>query len=224
MDPSAIYAETRLRTAALVRGLTPELLDSRVPATPEWTVNDVVSHLTGNVSNILDDKIDGLGTEPWTAEQVEERRGRTLEEVLAEWEQKAPKLEATLEARDLRLAFALAADLATHEQDIRGAAALPGARDSAAVALAAWAFAFTLGERLREQSLPPLRVRADDEDLLNGDADASATVKADRFELSRALTGRRSVRQIRALDWDGDPTPYLSTFSHFAPRDSDLVE
>lgn len=37
-------------------------------------------------------------------------------------------------------------------------------------------------------------------------------VEAARFELFRALTGRRSLGQIRRFSWDVDPEPYLRAF------------
>jgi hypothetical protein len=46
------------------------------------------------------------------------------------------------------------------------------------------------------------------------------------FEGLRALTGRRSLGQVQALDWTGDPAQYLPAFTWgpFRPAESDLVE
>jgi hypothetical protein len=53
-----------------------------------------------------------------------------------------------------------------------------------------------------------------------GDGVPQATVTAPPFELFRALSGRRSLDQIRDFSWDGDPEPYLGVFSPFeAPRE-----
>jgi hypothetical protein len=35
------------------------------------------------------------------------------------------------------------------------------------------------------------------------------------FELMRAIGGRRSVDQIKALDWDGDPDVWISSLALF---------
>jgi hypothetical protein len=37
--------------------------------------------------------------------------------------------------------------------------------------------------------------------------------------LFRALHGRRTVEQVRAMDWDGDPEPWLSAFFLFGPTE-----
>lgn len=56
-----------------------------------------------------------------------------------------------------------------------------------------------------------------------------ARVRAQPFELLRAVSMRRSVRQIRALDWDGDVDSLLSLLQSsltggYALPDADLVE
>ena len=83
MGNGAIYAETRERVAALVRSLSPDELHGVVPTTPAWSPRDIVGHLAGVASDAVTGTIGGLGTEPWTAVQVEARRAMTLEEVLA---------------------------------------------------------------------------------------------------------------------------------------------
>ncbi len=40
-----------------------------------------------------------------------------------------------------------------------------------------------------------------------------ADIVGGRFEMLRALTGRRSEEQIAAFDWDADYRPYLGAFS-----------
>jgi hypothetical protein len=52
----------------------------------------------------------------------------------------------------------------------------------------------------------------------------AATVSAEAFELFRAISGRRSADQIRAMAWDGDPEPYVSTVSPYPLPDRALIE
>jgi len=51
-------------------------------------------------------------------------------------------------------------------------------------------------------------------------------LETDSFTLHRVLTGRRSLGQIRALPWEGDPEPYLAVFdgSPLTPAAYDIVE
>ena len=65
---------------------------------------------------------------------------------------------------------------------------------------------------VRQRGLPALEVVLPDERVLVGEGPAAASVTLDRFEWMRAFGGRRSVDQIRALAWTGDPAPYLAVF------------
>lgn len=57
-----------------------------------------------------------------------------------------------------------------------------------------------------------------------GDGEPGATVKTNRFEFFRAMSGRRSPDQIRAYEWDGDPEPYIPFFYPYGIREEALVE
>lgn len=58
------------------------------------------------------------------------------------------------------------------------------------------------------------------------DVSPAGSLKIEPFELMRAMTGRRSIAQIKAYDWTVDPTPYLPLFGFgpFTIRAADLVE
>ena len=57
-----------------------------------------------------------------------------------------------------------------------------------------------------------------------GSEGVGASLRVSRFELFRALSGRRSPAQIRAWDWTGEPDPYLSMFAPYGVRADALVE
>jgi hypothetical protein len=170
-----------------------------------------------------DGRMDGAPGPAWSAFQVEHRRATPLDEVLGEWERRAPGLEAMISERGPAMGF-LVADVATHEQDVRGAVGVPGARDSAGMDASLQTFIAALDHKLREAGLPALQLVAANEEWTVGDGEVGATVTADRFELTRALVGRRSRAQVEAFAWTGDPAPYLDVLSVFPPCKADLVE
>lgn len=223
MDMGVIYRDTRLRFTDLLHSLSPEQLTQPLTACPRWTARDIAAHVTGNVANGLAGKLEGLGTDPWTAAQVEERKARTLEEVLAEWTEIGPAMEAHL-TQEPRFGTRLVADLATHEQDVRGGLHLPGGRDSAGLQTGLEAFIGSLGQRVRRAGMPALELRADGRRWIAGKGEPDAAVNASEFELFRALSGRRSARQIAALVWHGPGERYLDVFSHFPMPAQDIVE
>jgi uncharacterized protein (TIGR03083 family) len=207
------YAGGRARIRALVTDLDDARANVTVPACPNWRVRDVVGHVTGICADILAGNLDGVATDAWTERQVSARRDRPLADVVAEWDETGPQVEALLPSVPQDATRQLVADLATHEHDVRGALSAPGARDSSAVAVAMGFVVPNFLTAAAAREFPPLRVRADDEEWATEGAEPQATLCAERFELLRALTGRRSATQVRAMKWDGDPNRHLDAFT-----------
>ena len=228
-DIGAVYAEGRERISEIVTALDEEQQRTPVPACPEWTVHDVVAHLCGVCADILAGNLDGVATDPWTAEQVMKRRERPTPEVVAEWSELAPQVEANAGLFPVEAGKQWIADLTTHEHDIRGAVGQPGARESRGVDTALdFAVTFALDASLSGHGLPALRVVAGDCDWTVGGDEATTTLSSQsKFDVMRAVMGRRSRDQILAFDWTGgDPEIYLGafTFGPFTPPSQDLDE
>ncbi len=225
MGNGAIYAETRERVAALVRSLSPDELHGAVPTTPAWSVRDLVGHLAGVAADAVTGNIEGLGTDPWTAVQVDARREMSLEEVLAEWAGHSKIMEPVLDTAPPPV-LRMVADCYMHEQDIRGATGRPGGRDAAAIDVSFEIVLFGLGTRLDAAGLPGLRFRAGDREWVAGSSGPGATVTApDPYELLRCLYSRRSWAQVTALAWEGDdPQSYADTFGRFPFAERDIIE
>lgn len=225
MGYGAIYAETRERISELVRSLTPEELVAPVPTTPAWNTRDIVGHLAGVASDAVTGNIEGLGTDPWTAVQVDARRDMTLEEVLTEWAGHSKVMEPVLDTAPPPV-IRMIADCYLHEQDIRGAVGRPGARDAAAVDVSLDIVLYGLGTRLAAADLSGLRFRAGAREWVAGSSTPGATVTApDAYELLRCLYSRRSWAQVEALRWDGDePSRYRDTFGRFPFATQDIIE
>jgi uncharacterized protein (TIGR03083 family) len=228
-DIGSVYAAGRQRIVELAMSVDPHEQEAPVPACPGWSVHDVVAHLTGVCSDVLAGNIEGVTTEPWTHAQVVERRSRPLDEVVKEWSEVGPQVEAMAVHFPGRAAEQWVFDLTTHEQDIRGALARPGARDSDGLAVGL-DFLVTMGmaSSIAGRGLPPLRVKAVEREFVIGgdDADATNELEAAPFELFRAMAGRRSRSQIRAYAWTCDPDVYVPAFTYgpFTIRSTDLVE
>lgn len=238
-DLAAVYDETRQRISALVSALDEATLHTPAPATPGWTIRDVVAHLTGDLAALiagdlptsffgsLGDPAEVEKLNSWTDRMVVERRTRPVVEVLDEWATLTPKAWSLLGpgGEAAGLAFAdriLTTDIAVHEQDIYGALDVARERDCAALRIATATYVGVLGLRLTGQG--PVQFLTTEKTYQAGDGEPVASARVDRFELFRALSGRRSPDQIRAWDWTGDPEPYLSLFYLYGPRSQPLVE
>lgn len=213
----AVYGEGRQRIVDVVSGLTDEEANVPVPACPGWTVIDVLAHVTGVCADILAGNLDGVATDPWTEVQVAARRGRTIDDLVAEWSETAPQCEAMAEHFPERAAVQWVTDLTSHEHDIRGATMQSGGRDTAAVEVGL-DFVLTAGVNgsISTHGLAPLEVHAGDRSWTVGPPDivCDATLEGSAFELLRAFTGRRSITQLRRLNWSVDPEPYLPAFAY----------
>ena len=215
----------RARVTALLADLPEGAGHLAVPACPEWEVHDVLAHVSGVCVDILEGRIEGAGTDPWVAVQVEARRGVPVARLLDEWNEAAPQVEA------IAAGFGPAGaqwvfDFATHEQDLRGALGVPGGRDADSWSISLEFVMPAFHGRVAQLGLPALRVVCDDREWESPHGPSVETLRADRFELGRALTGRRSADQVRAFDWSADPEPYLAafTFGPFTQRADALVE
>jgi uncharacterized protein (TIGR03083 family) len=207
------YRTARLRITELVLALDDEDLTRAVPACPGWTVHDVVSHITGVADDAVHGRMDGVATEPWTAAQVDRGRGMSTVDLLERWTEQAPVFES------LPLPPQAVIDLTTHEQDIRGAVVQPGARDTDEVQ-----FAFELLARRAVEVRGGAGLRVETDGATYGPEDADCTLRGDRYDLFRAMMGRRSLAQLRALDWGGEPPAAIEEVVVFGPAPADIVE
>jgi len=226
MDNTQIWTAAQERTIALAAGLTPEQAETKVPATDAWTIRQLVSHMVGVDDDALKGDVDEELSEGWTAHHVADREGRSLPEVLEEWRGLTPKVQELIGSADEETAGNLTVDTYWHEQDLRTALDdAPAQKDDPALLLGLTAFAEGFGEKVKAKGLPAVKLVAGDWSTVAGEGDPQVTVIADRYELGRALSGRRSADQVRAFSWAGDPEPYLPIFSMFGDlRPTDLVE
>lgn len=216
--PSAVYRESRERLSAFVldvadRAATP------VPATPPWTVHDSIAHLTGVAEDLAAGWVPTGGpTAEWTAGHVERGRDLSVEELVRRWTKQAPAVEEMLDARPM---WPIPLDVGAHEQDVRIALGDRGARDTAVVtAGTTWL--------LRALRVPqPLVVRTELTEVRVGPEDGGGeplTLTTTTFEAFRWRLGRRSRRQLAAMDWSGDPESLLDSLCVFGPAEVDVLE
>ena len=223
-EPVVAYRETRERLSDFVLGLDDAATRAGVPACPGWSVQDVVSHLVGIVADLQDGRLEGVGTDEWTMAQVTSRRAGTIADVVEEWTRRAPELEAQVAGWPPAVASQLAADAAMHELDVRSAVGDRGARDTDGVAVAFDYYGRKLADRITEAGLPALTVDLGTGTVTFGDGAAGATLHAPRFEVLRAMGGRRSASQLLDYSWDGDAAPYVALMSSHGCREEPLVE
>ena len=211
-----MYRKTRERLTALVAGLDQVELGTPVPACPGWAVADVIGHLAAIPEDALAGRLTGPPSEEETAAQVVRFRGRPMAQTLAGWTEVAPRFEEIVATFKV---WPAVIDVATHEQDIRGAVGRPGARDTEVIKeMSGWLLA-----RLS----PPIRLRVtvgDTHIQVGPDGEPVLGLTTTWYEAFRWRMGRRSRDQLAALDWSGDPAPVLDHLVVFGPARADIIE
>ncbi len=238
-----VFEKVRHDVADLLRSLPREDLDRPVPATPGWRIRDVAAHLAADaayarVGNFPNEFFQAFGDEAavvtlneWTSTQLAERADAPLDALLDEWEEAAADVQKMMSGE---LAWpegmpwfsdrVLLTDLAVHQQDLFGALGQVGERESPQVKLGLNGYIVTMDFRLRSASGDAMRFEAGEKTWDVGGDIPTATVRATRFELFRAMSGRRSPEQIKAYDWDGDPEPFVAYFYPYGVRAEALDE
>ncbi|MBV8159410.1 MAG: hypothetical protein JO265_00655 [Acidimicrobiia bacterium] len=209
-----LYRQARLRIESLTADEPLDTLASVVPACPAWTVRDVIGHVVGVAEDLFAGHVGRFGDDQ-TAGQVGRHRSQDVGQLLEHWADTARPWEmgsAVSPAPPLL-------DLITHEHDIRGALGRPGARDDPAVRI--------VSDRLLRFE-PPVAVRIEVEDAavrLGPSGVDPIVLRTTRWEVLRWRMGRRSRRQLAAMDWSRDPeAALLDDLVFLGPAEADLVE
>jgi uncharacterized protein (TIGR03083 family) len=209
MDNAESYATTRAALLELAATLTDEEAGQSVPALPGWKVKDAYAHLAGVCADMLDGRLEGAGSAEWTAQQVDDRVDLLLAEVADEWAARGPVLDDWIRGMPEHRTTFLALDVWSHEQDIRAAVGLRGARDDDRVVYLAGVACTSFDRRFREAGAPSLRLVQPGGDRVLGEGTPRARLRIDDYELMRVFFGRRSADQIERYDWRGDPAAFL---------------
>jgi hypothetical protein len=199
------WSKAQAELSGLARTLAADEAEKVVPACPLWTVHQLLAHQAGVAADVLAGRMDGAGSDEWTAAQVDERAGRPLERL------------GPADGLEPRLLL----DLWTHDQDVRGTVGRPGQRDGpTADWVREWLTGFVQA-KFAGAGLDPVTLDHGEGAL----PAAGGVVHVSAFEFVRSVTGRRSLHQVRSWDWEvADPEAYVPLVPAFAPRTTDLVD
>lgn len=217
------YRAARHRMTTLVADLDEAAAARVVSACPDWTVKDLVSHVTGIAVDLSQGNRPQGDAQVWVDRQVEERREHQLADVVAEWQRAAPHFETMIEARPDRL-WGLTYDLVVHEHDLRTALGDTAARSTSGVALAARLGLRLVAMDLEARQLPGVRVIIDGEEFMVGSSEPAVTFDLTAFEALRVLGSRRTLDEVRAAVAHGELDAVVDGLLHMDPPSTTLGE
>jgi uncharacterized protein (TIGR03083 family) len=208
-DAVAEWSAAHVRVAELVRAADGE---RPVPACPAWTVRQLLAHMVGLGVDVV------AGNEPddhnavWTQRHVDDRSDASIAELLAEWDSVTGALIAWMREHTTRPLN----DVIIHEQDLRGALAQPGARDTPGLQIVRDRILDRFARRLVDRL--PVRLQAEGWAWTSpGVGEPALVLQANGFDLARAVMSRRSAAQLQAWTTRGDLEPYLAAFEVLGP-------
>ncbi len=167
-DFGALYREHVADLGAMADDLSDEQLAVVVPATPAWTVREVLCHMAGGAHDQLTDRMDGAPSPEWTARHVGERVDRPVSEVIGELQSNQDSVAASLDGSPFPAA---AFDISVHHADLHEALGKP-----------------RLADRLWLPVLDAMRPRLD----------PSLFEAVSDYEVYRGVFSRRSRAQMQA--------------------------
>ena len=222
-DVGQAYRELRERVSELCASLTTEEWEQITPHCPDWTVRQTLAHLAGVVDDGINGNLNGVATDAWTAAQITKRADKSGPEILEEWNTWAPFVEDR--ATNVGLGFAqMVFDAVTHEHDLRFALAKPGARNSEALRIGLAFFQSRLPASAEKAGVICPQIIVDGAALFANPAPEALVLTASMFDTVRAIGSRRTLDEIAALNWSGDPRPVMSLLLPFAPPSIALRE
>jgi len=214
----ALYHQVKGEFAEMMEAIDQAQRAVRVPATPGWTVHDVLAHVVGLAAalNALDlPAPDDEGGTAWAARQVATRASRPIAELLAEWDAEAPVFADGLDLFGYEFGCHFVADLLVHLLDVQAALGVPSCKDPIAMSVALDHYCDHVGGLMTSARWGVLVVESTDgEQWSLGAGDERARVRAPLLELVRSLSARRSERQVRALHWSGDLDGVIAFLRH----------
>jgi uncharacterized protein (TIGR03083 family) len=213
VDAGAVYEGIRQRFVSVVASLTPDQVVGRVPATPDWSVGDVLAHVVGITADLNRQHFphsDDIGGSQWAGEQVDSRRSCGMATIVREWDREAAGFEDGLRAFGYEVGSHFVADLFAHYSDVRHAIGLTPDPDRVAVEVSLDHYLGFVDDLMKRSTWGVCELTAGGTTWHLGSPGLHhATVHAQPFELLRAVSARRSLRQVRALDWTGQADELL---------------
>ena len=221
MDDRTLYELAQRRMTRIARQLSDDQLAQECPSCPGWSNQDVIAHHIHFLTGLIDDDVPaemfqeitdtdadereraGKVRDDWTQAGVEARRGRTLDALFAEWDERVAAMPAIIPT----------VDVVVHAGDVLESVGERRGLDTVLVddTLMAY-YEMTLASRVAAEGHAVTLVSTDTGSRIGAGVGAFE-VRGTGNDLLRALTGRRTRAEADAtLDWGDTPRSIREAF------------
>ena len=207
-----VYDATRTRMLELARSVGPGALTATVPACPDWTALQLITHCVSMPAAL------GAGDFPtgdlneWIDKILTDRSGASLDELAVEW----IGANETINGMVSGGGAVLFDDLVVHEHDLRAALSAPD-HSALTAAISVPRSLESCVAALEEAELGSIEVRSPEGTWRSHDAEPGWVLEVSPWEAVRVLYSRRTADELRALGGSDNIEAYISVLDAHLP-------
>ena len=206
------YDATRTRMIELARAAGPEALNATVPACPDWTTLQLITHCVSMPAAL------GAGDFPtgdlneWINKILTDRSGASLDELAVEW----IGANETINGMVSGGGAVLFDDLVVHEHDLRAALGVPD-HSALDAAISVPRSLDSCVAALETAGLGSIEVRSGSDTWRSHDAEPGWVLEVSPWEAVRVLYSRRTADELRALGGSENIEAYIALLDAHLP-------
>jgi hypothetical protein len=206
------YDATRTRMIELARAAGPEALTATVPACPDWTALQLITHCTSMPAAL------GAGDFPtgdineWIDKILTARSGASLDELADEWVGANETIAGMVNGGGAMLFD----DLVVHEHDLRGALGVPDHSSLDANVMVPSSLASCVAA-LETAGLGSIEVRSAEGTWRSHDAEPGWVLEVSPWEAVRVIYSRRTADELRAIGGSDNIEAYIAVLDAHLP-------
>ena len=211
-DLFAAYDTTRARMIELARAAGPDALSATVPACPDWTALQLITHCVSMPAALGAGDFPSGDINEWIDKILTDRSGASLDELADEWVGANDTIAGMVNGGGAMLFD----DLVVHEHDLRAALGVPdhSALDAELIVPSSLASCVAA---LEAAGLGSIEVRCAEGIWRSHDAEPGWVLEVSPWEAVRVIYSRRTADELRALGSSDNIEAYIAVLDAHLP-------
>ena len=207
-----VYDATRTRMLELARSVGPDALTATVPACPDWTALQLITHCVSMPAALGSGDFPTGDLNEWIDKILTDRSGASLDELAVEW----IGANETINGMVSGGGAVLFDDLVVHEHDLRAALSTPD-HSALTAAISVPRSLESCVAALETAGLGSIEVRSGSDVWRSHDAEPGWILEVSPWEAVRVLYSRRTADELRALGGSDNINDYIAVLDAHLP-------